>query len=31
VPGCGRPHNAKGLCANHYQQALRKKKEAAKA
>jgi hypothetical protein len=30
VPGCGRPHYAKGLCASHYQTALRKKKLAKK-
>ncbi len=28
LPGCVRKHYAKGLCASHYQTALRKKKEA---
>jgi hypothetical protein len=32
VPGCGRKHAAKGLCKNHYQQWLnRKKKEGPNA
>ena len=26
VPGCKRPHYAKGLCASHYQQKRREKK-----
>jgi len=29
VPGCGRKHAAKGLCANHYQQKRMKDKEKA--
>jgi len=27
MPGCGRPHYAKGLCASHYQTARREAKE----
>jgi len=29
VPGCNRPHYAKGLCAAHYQKMRREKKKEA--